>query len=94
MSSLDSLRELTDKFKVAVAEEDFATAEAALKSVDQKVAELPDGWQDDEECVALLLDLRETLELHQQQLEQSRGDTKQQIDRLGKSKKGVKAYTK
>lgn len=90
----DNISALAEHFKTAVAEEDYATAELSLKQLDQQINTLPDDWQQDPQLVELLLDVQQTLSTYQKQLSDARGDAKQQLDKLGKSKKGMKAYTK
>ena len=90
----DDISQLAEQFKTAVAEEEYATAESSLQQLDQAINKLPDDWQQNQTLVELLLDVQQTLTTYQQQLSDARGDARQQLDKLGKSKKGVKAYTK
>jgi len=90
----EKISALAEQFKTAVAEEDFATAESSLQQLDKAINALPDDWQQDQTLVELLLDVQQTLATYQQQLSDAHGDARQQLDKLGKSKKGVKAYTK
>lgn len=85
---------LAEQFQTAVADEDYATAESLLKQLDQHINALPDDWQQDAELVEQLISIQQTLATYENQLREARGDAKQQLDKLGKSKKGMKAYSK
>jgi len=91
---LKQLQTLTQHFEQTVAAEDYAAAELALLQLEKHFTQLPDGWQNDDAIKTELLRVQETLTTYRQALQQAKDTAKDDISRLGKSKKGVKAYTK
>lgn len=91
---LEPFRTLAERFKAAVDSEDYPSAELALQQLDQQIQRLPSDWQQNASLVSVLQEIQQTLARYQQQLNTERNDVKEQVDKLGKSKKGVRAYIK
>ncbi len=97
MSAADSpeqLQQLHQQLKQQIADSEFESAAETLPKLLAYLQQLPDGWTESEAWVTVVADVDDYLNAIQPELEQTRSETGAAITKIGKSKKGVKAYTK
>lgn len=97
MSAADSpeqLQQLHQQLKQQIADSEFESAAATLPKILTLLEQLPSDWIDSNHWVQVVADIDDYLNALQPELEQTRDETSAAVTKIGKSKKGVKAYTK
>ena len=93
-SSLEQLQQLHKQLQQQIADSEFESAAETLPKILTFLGQLPDGWTDSNDWVQVVADVDDYLNGLQPELEKARDETSAAVAKIGKSKKGVKAYTK
>lgn len=92
--SPEQLSALYEQLKQQVADSEYESAADTLPKILSILEELPDGWTESREWVTAVAAVDDYLNELQPELESVQKETNATITKIGKSKKGVKAYTK
>ncbi|RUO77042.1 hypothetical protein [Idiomarina seosinensis] len=92
--SPQQLQQLYKQLKQQLADSDFESATNTLPQLLTALEQLPEHWTESEQWVETVAEINDFLNEIQPELEQARDETQETITKIGKSKKGVKAYTK
>jgi len=92
--SPEQLNELHEQLKQQVADSEYESAADTLPKILSFLEQLPDGWTESREWVTVVADVDAYLNEVQPELEKVLEETSAAITKIGKSKKGVRAYTK
>lgn len=93
--SLEELQKLYEQLKQQVADSELeSAAKKTLPKILSFLRQLPDGWTESQDWVNTVAEVDDYLNELQPELEQVREETRATISKIGKSKKGVRAYTK
>jgi len=92
--SLEQLNALYEQLKQQVADSEYESAADTLPKILSFLEQLPDGWTESSEWVTVVADVDAYLNEVQPELEKVLEETSAAITKIGKSKKGVRAYTK
>ena len=93
-SSPEQLQQLHQQLQQQIADSEFESASETLPKILTFLEQLPDGWTDSNDWVQVVAEVDDYLNALQPELEQTRDETSAAVTKIGKSKKGVKAYTK
>lgn len=93
-SSPEQLQQLHQQLQQQIADSEFESAAETLPKILTFLEQLPDGWTDSNEWVQVVADVDDYLNALQPELEKTRDETSAAVTKIGKSKKGVRAYTK
>ena len=88
------LSALHEQLKQQVADSEYESAADTLPKILSFLEQLPDGWTESREWVTVVAEVDNYLNEVQPELEQVLEETGVAITKIGKSKKGVRAYTK
>lgn len=88
------LSALHEQLKQQVADSEYESAADTLPKILSFLEQLPDGWTESREWVTVVAEVDNYLNEVQPELEQVLEETGAAITKIGKSKKGVRAYTK
>ncbi|RDX35119.1 hypothetical protein DZA36_00300 [Idiomarina sp. HD9-110m-PIT-SAG05] len=88
------LSALYEQLKRQVADSEYESAADTLSKILSFLEQLPDGWTESREWVTAVAAVDDYLNEVQPELEKVFEETSAAITKIGKSKKGVKAYTK
>lgn len=92
--SVEQLQQLHQQLSQQIADSEFESAAETLPEILSCLEQLPDGWTESSDWVQVVAEVDDYLNALQPELEQTRDETSAAISKIGKSKKGVKAYTK
>jgi len=92
--SPEQLQQLYEQLKQQVADSELESAAKTLPEILTFLNKLPDGWTDSQDWVKIVAEVDDYLNELQPELEQVREETRATVSKIGKSKKGVQAYTK
>ena len=93
-SSPEQLQQLHQQLQQQIADSEFESAAETLPKILTFLEQLPDGWTDSNDWVQVVAEVDDYLNALQPELEQTRDETSAAVTKIGKSKKGVRAYTK
>lgn|GEM_PF-973951 len=85
---------LHEQLKQQIADSEYESAANTLPKILSFLEPLPDGWTESSEWVTVVAAVDSYLNEVQPELEQALEETSATITKIGKSKKGVRAYTK
>ena len=88
------LSALHEQLKQQVADSEYESAADTLPKILSFLEQLPDGWTESSEWVIAVAAVDSYLNEVQPELEKVLEETSAAITKIGKSKKGVRAYTK
>tara|TARA_R100001440_G_scaffold28645_1_gene46284 strand:- start:262 stop:558 length:297 start_codon:yes stop_codon:yes gene_type:complete len=88
------LSALYEQLKRQVADSEYESATDTLPEILSFFEQLPDGWTESREWVTVVAEVDSYLNEVQPELEKVLEETSAAITKIGKSKKGVRAYTK
>jgi flagellin-specific chaperone FliS len=92
--SPEQLQQLYQQLQQQIADSEFESAAETLPKILTFLEQLPDGWTDYNDWVSVVAEVDDYLNALQPELEQTRDEISAAVTKIGKSKKGVKAYTK
>lgn len=90
----EQVTQLQEKLKQQIADSELESANETLASLIKYLNNLPDNWQESQAWVSAVAAADQYLTEIQPQLESEQEKAQAAIAKIGKSKKGVKAYTK
>lgn len=93
-SSPEQLQQLHQQLQQQIADSEFESASETLPKILTFLEQLPDYWTESREWVTVVAEVDNYLNEVQPELEQVLEETGAAITKIGKSKKGVRAYTK
>ena len=88
------LSALHEQLKQQVADSEYESAADTLPKILSFLEQLPDGWIESREWVTAVAAVDSYLNEVQPELEKALEETSAAVTKIGKSKKGVRAYTK
>ena len=88
------LSALHEQLKQQVADSEYESATDTLPKILSFLEQLPDGWTESREWVTVVAEVDSYLNEVQPELEKVLEETSAAVTKIGKSKKGVRAYTK
>lgn len=88
------LNELHEQLKQQVADSEYESAADTLPKILSFLEQLPDGWTESRQWITVVAAVDDYLNGLQPKLESVQKETSAAITQIGKSKKGVRAYTK
>ncbi len=93
-SSPDQLNALYEQLKQQVADSEYESAADTLPKILSFLEQLPGAWTESREWVTVVSAVDDYLNELQPELEAVQKETNATIAKIGRSKKGVRAYTK
>ncbi|MCH2455538.1 MAG: hypothetical protein MK192_07580 [Idiomarina sp.] len=93
-SSPEQLQQLHQQLQQQIADSEFESASETLPKILTFLEQLPDDWTESNDWVQVVAEVDDYLNALQPELEQTRDETSAAVTKIGKSKKGVRAYTK
>jgi flagellin-specific chaperone FliS len=92
--SPEQLSGLYKQLKQQVADSEYESAADTLPKILSFLEQLPDGWTESRQWITVVAAVDDYLNELQPKLESVQKETSAAITKIGKSKKGVRAYTK
>ncbi|MCK7458055.1 hypothetical protein [Idiomarina aminovorans] len=92
--SPEQLQQLHEQLKQQVADSELESATKTLPKILTFLNTLPSGWTESQDWINTVAEVDDYLNELQPELERVREETRATVSKIGKSKKGVRAYTK